>query len=350
MATREITIHFVPVGNKEVPEWSHTHSVPANLIATAHEASSPYQAECNAKAGKNCINCRGSAGIAALTPCSYLHIMNEPFINVLVHSTCGLTMCIKAAKVMMQEVMEEVGEMERDQDVKCESCGERENIKRCAKCKVVGYCGTACQKRGWKKHKKICAQLASAVPFFTHTTHTITTLPVHIQFIVDETNQWEHTHAIPTQLFQNPPAPDSNPLFRANAYETIARYQPECNTRHDPHCSICNAPSTTAILDVAWCLQAASTPHVLVAVVATCDKEECSKGAVAGMEQVWNDVTPGVLNAAKCGCAACGDLVKELKRCDRCKNVQYCGKKCQKQDWAAHKGDCVKVGEGEGDS
>jgi len=35
-------------------------------------------------------------------------------------------------------------------------------LKQCAQCHQVAYCGKACQKAGWKAHKKECAQLAAA--------------------------------------------------------------------------------------------------------------------------------------------------------------------------------------------
>jgi len=44
------------------------------------------------------------------------------------------------AEMMVQQVMETVGDEERGRDLKCEICGKSEEIKRCAKCKVVAYC------------------------------------------------------------------------------------------------------------------------------------------------------------------------------------------------------------------
>ncbi|KAH6953734.1 hypothetical protein BKA56DRAFT_604793 [Ilyonectria sp. MPI-CAGE-AT-0026] len=37
----------------------------------------------------------------------------------------------------------------------CKVCGKTEEIKRCGRCKVVGYCGKEQQKADWKVHKKI---------------------------------------------------------------------------------------------------------------------------------------------------------------------------------------------------
>ena len=41
----------------------------------------------------------------------------------------------------------------------CFFCRKRGNIRKCTKCFTAGYCSPECQKRHWKKHKKICSQL-----------------------------------------------------------------------------------------------------------------------------------------------------------------------------------------------
>jgi hypothetical protein len=38
----------------------------------------------------------------------------------------------------------------------CKVCGKTAGIKRCGRCKAVGYCGKEHQKVDWKVHKKIC--------------------------------------------------------------------------------------------------------------------------------------------------------------------------------------------------
>jgi hypothetical protein len=42
-----------------------------------------------------------------------------------------------------------------------EVCGKGDGVRKCSKCKTVGYCGRDCQKQDWKNHKKVCAQLAN---------------------------------------------------------------------------------------------------------------------------------------------------------------------------------------------
>jgi hypothetical protein len=42
--------------------------------------------------------------------------------------------------------------------------------------------------------------------------------------------------------------------------------------------------------------------------------------------------------SGKCVCAVCQGLAK--LRCSACKNVWYCGKEHQKEDWKIHKAKC----------
>ena len=41
----------------------------------------------------------------------------------------------------------------------CFVCGKQSNIHWCANCRSVAYCGRKCQKKHWKKHKKVCKAL-----------------------------------------------------------------------------------------------------------------------------------------------------------------------------------------------
>ncbi|XP_065911531.1 uncharacterized protein [Dysidea avara] len=39
-------------------------------------------------------------------------------------------------------------------------------------------------------------------------------------------------------------------------------------------------------------------------------------------------------------CSYCGQSAVDLKKCSRCRSVQYCGRDCQKKHWTSHKPDC----------
>lgn len=50
-------------------------------------------------------------------------------------------------------------------ELKCNARGKPEpkdnSLKQCAKCRAEHYCSRECQKADWKKHNKVCAQLAA---------------------------------------------------------------------------------------------------------------------------------------------------------------------------------------------
>ncbi|XP_067221803.1 ankyrin repeat and MYND domain-containing protein 2a [Chanodichthys erythropterus] len=58
-----------------------------------------------------------------------------------------------ALSVLTQAITGQVGFMDADF---CTSCGEKGAEKRCSICKMVIYCGQACQKLHWFSHKKVC--------------------------------------------------------------------------------------------------------------------------------------------------------------------------------------------------
>jgi len=41
-------------------------------------------------------------------------------------------------------------------------------------------------------------------------------------------------------------------------------------------------------------------------------------------------------------CAKCGKTGSGFSKCSRCKEVYYCCRDCQKEDWSNHKADCVR--------
>ncbi|KAH7176003.1 hypothetical protein EDB81DRAFT_30866 [Dactylonectria macrodidyma] len=45
---------------------------------------------------------------------------------------------------------------EQTEILSCKVCRKTAGVKRCGRCKAVGYCGKEHQKADWKVHKKIC--------------------------------------------------------------------------------------------------------------------------------------------------------------------------------------------------
>ncbi|XP_037131017.1 ankyrin repeat and MYND domain-containing protein 2a [Syngnathus acus] len=61
-----------------------------------------------------------------------------------------------ALSVLTQAITGQVGFMDAEF---CTTCGDKGAQKRCSICKVVIYCGQACQKLHWFTHKKVCKKL-----------------------------------------------------------------------------------------------------------------------------------------------------------------------------------------------
>ncbi|XP_049585646.1 ankyrin repeat and MYND domain-containing protein 2a [Syngnathus scovelli] len=61
-----------------------------------------------------------------------------------------------ALSVLTQAITGQVGFMDAEF---CTTCGDKGAQKRCSICKMVIYCGQACQKLHWFTHKKVCKKL-----------------------------------------------------------------------------------------------------------------------------------------------------------------------------------------------
>jgi hypothetical protein len=178
MATQEILLRFMVIGfkDKNPKEWTHKHCVPASLVASTAKNTpayqqqfreevtkivSQYQPECEEKGGKVCVACHGQSCTPVITPCSYLHIPEEPSIIIIIQPTCNAQECRTAAAKVMEETMSGFDDGDEGNKKVCPACGKEGELKKCSKCKSVGYCGVDCQKKNWKWHKRVCAQLAA---------------------------------------------------------------------------------------------------------------------------------------------------------------------------------------------
>ena len=47
--------------------------------------------------------------------------------------------------------------------MRCNGCGVKVGVARCGDCQVTEYCGTACQRRDWHKHRLLCRRLQSSI-------------------------------------------------------------------------------------------------------------------------------------------------------------------------------------------
>jgi len=141
-----------------------------NFVSTIQPIMKEHEAACLAASSPKCQSC-GSPTVKILqTPMSWLHVVNNPFVNVFVNPVCNKNECEIRERQEIQNMIEEVTEDVRDEVAErgaggpenpleilvCKVCGETEKAKRCARCKVVAYCGKEHQKADWKVHKKIC--------------------------------------------------------------------------------------------------------------------------------------------------------------------------------------------------
>ena len=45
----------------------------------------------------------------------------------------------------------------------CNFCSKTDQLKKCGRCMLVGYCSRECQQKDWKEHKKICGMKTESV-------------------------------------------------------------------------------------------------------------------------------------------------------------------------------------------
>lgn len=71
-------------------------------------------------------------------------------------STCGSQTCFNQAKILFDNEMSAKNPNLKSSFV-CANCGqEKEEMPKCARCKIVNYCDVICQKMHYADHKKTC--------------------------------------------------------------------------------------------------------------------------------------------------------------------------------------------------
>lgn len=130
-------------------------------------------AVCLANSNKNCQVCGLLTTKVLQTPMSWLHIVEDPFINVWVNPVCAKSECEMQVQGQIQDMMTMLGNSESDEppsreggsqivheiDI-CRICGKTDDTKRCAKCGGVSYCSRTHQRADWKAHTKVCVTKA----------------------------------------------------------------------------------------------------------------------------------------------------------------------------------------------
>ena len=129
-----------------------------------------HEGTCLVASDKTCQSCGLPTTKILQTPMSYLHIVNDPFVSVLVSSVCNKIQCELRTRQDIQDLMsgnktdagtevEEAKDVVPKEMIACKVCGKL-NTMRCGRCKVVAYCGKEHQKADWAAHKVVCSSVA----------------------------------------------------------------------------------------------------------------------------------------------------------------------------------------------
>ena len=138
-----------------------------NFVNTIQPIMLEHEAACRVASNPKCQSCGSPTVKVLLTPMSWLHVVDEPFVNVFVDPVCNKSECEMQTRKQIQDMMAQImadgqgvevgarGSGSTREILPCRVCGETKAMK-CARCKIVAYCGKEHQKADWKVHKKIC--------------------------------------------------------------------------------------------------------------------------------------------------------------------------------------------------
>jgi hypothetical protein len=173
MTTRAVRFQFLC--DKVAEGLNFSHPVPESLITPLSKARKEssfhdrfrrailpfmkeHEAACRAASNPICGSCGSPITAVLQTPMSYLHKAGDPHVAVIVSGVCGKVECEIETRQAIQEEMLEAGAGHESEvaGTCCVICGTREQIKRCGRCKTVGYCGKDHQRADWKRHKRVC--------------------------------------------------------------------------------------------------------------------------------------------------------------------------------------------------
>lgn len=177
----------------EKGKLKYSHAVPRSLVTAADPRRAPgatymktflaaiqpilmeHEPACRAASNTQCGECGSPTAKILLTPMSWLHIVNDPFVNVWANPVCANDACEAKTRQKIQDLMAlmtsggaakvrtEDNTQATDSGVivlPCRVCDKRDKTFRCTRCMEVAYCGKEHQKADWSVHKKICKSAA----------------------------------------------------------------------------------------------------------------------------------------------------------------------------------------------
>lgn len=151
------------------PKYVETFAEAIRPIMLGHEA------QCRALSHPKCRSCGSPTVKVLLTPMSWLHIVDDPFVNVWTNPVCDKAACEMLERQKISDMMALMSSAPVSSTggsstgtaleiMPCKVCGDTKETKRCGQCKSVAYCGREHQKADWKSHKEICNMLRSKAP------------------------------------------------------------------------------------------------------------------------------------------------------------------------------------------
>lgn len=187
MATSNVRFEFMC----EKGKLNFTHDVPRSLIGINPQQSQgaaymktfidtiqpillEHEPACRESSSPQCGECGSPTAKILLSPMTWLHIVENPFVNVWANPVCDKATCEAVSRQKIQDLMTLITNnspaqsqpqgtvgMNTQVDLDtCRVCAKKENTSRCGRCKAVAYCGKEHQVADWGLHKKVCKSTA----------------------------------------------------------------------------------------------------------------------------------------------------------------------------------------------
>lgn len=185
MATCPVRFEF----QCEKGKLKYSHNIPRSLVAAIDPRGAPdaaymktymntiqpileeHEPACRAASSAQCGQCGARTAKILLTPMSWLHVVDNPFVNIFANPVCVNDACDAKTRQQIQDMMalltsngvahpqaetSSPGTNSEEVLLPCRVCDNRDKTFRCARCKAVAYCGKEHQKADWGMHKKDC--------------------------------------------------------------------------------------------------------------------------------------------------------------------------------------------------
>ena len=223
---------------------------------------------------------------------------------------------------------------------KCNFCFKQSSkLKKCSNCHSVQYCSQECQVKHWKEHKTDCRSKIDQ-PSSDSQNDSV------LELSSSDLNKCALCH-------------QTSPILKACSNCLSVKYcSKECQRKHwSEHKMVCKQQSEVLNESTAcsYCSKVSSSLKkcTLCHAAQYCDKEcqtkhwkihklQC-KSEPVDLSTSPSKSADAELEHESQKCSFCSRQAKELKKCTRCNNTQYCDRTCQQKHWASHKNTCKPV-------